>query len=52
MAQVAPIARQVAATTGRVTPLRGGQLGHVCANCRGTRRLLARGPVVINLRCR
>jgi hypothetical protein len=47
--QIAPIARQVVATTGRTTTLRGG---HVCANCRGHRRLLARGPVIINLRCR
>ncbi len=49
--QVAPIARQVAATTGR--PLTAGRAGgHVCTQCRRNRRLLARGPVVINLRCR
>ncbi|RTL17930.1 MAG: hypothetical protein EKK52_15565 [Burkholderiales bacterium] len=48
--QVAPIARQVAVASGR--PVAAGRGGHVCVNCRRHRRLLARGPVVINLRCR
>jgi hypothetical protein len=48
---VAPLARQVATSTGRVTRV-GGSGGGACPHCARGRRVLARGPVVINLRCR
>jgi hypothetical protein len=43
---VAPIARRAAATA----PAR--RAGGACPSCRGNRRILARGPVIINLRAR
>lgn len=45
---VTPVVRRVVATTGPVLrPVVGG-----CPHCRAGRRVIARGPVVINLRCR
>jgi hypothetical protein len=41
---VAPVARRAAATVRRG--------GGACPNCRAARRIVARGPVVLNVRCR
>jgi hypothetical protein len=45
---VGPVARRVAA--GGLGRRRAARLG--CVHCRQRQRLLAGGPVVINLRCR
>jgi hypothetical protein len=48
---VAPVARRAAAVVSPVARGGAAALRTVCPHCRG-RRILARGPVTINLRCR
>lgn len=49
---VTPLARRVVASAPALTGRTGPGLRPVCANCRRSHRVIARGPVVINLRCR